>query len=57
MPIPRVKRGSWKKERERNRDGRWRKKRSDAGKRRLSREERQIKYGFAYVLTKGEKGG
>lgn len=34
MPSPRVKKGKWSKERERNKDGSWRKKRSDAGKKR-----------------------
>ena len=34
MPEPRVKKGKWSKERERNKDGTWRKKRSDAGKKR-----------------------
>jgi hypothetical protein len=29
-----VKKGKWSKERERNKDGTWRKKRSDAGKKR-----------------------
>lgn len=32
MPAPRVKKGKWSKERERNQDGTWRQKRSDAGK-------------------------
>ena len=31
MPIPKVKKGKWSKERERTKSGRWRKKRSDAG--------------------------
>ena len=30
MPVPRVKKGKWSKERERTKSGRWRKKRSDA---------------------------
>jgi len=34
MPAPRVKKGKWEKERERTKSGTWRKKRSDAGKRR-----------------------
>lgn len=34
MPTPKIKRGKWEKERERNADGSWRKKRSDAGKKR-----------------------
>lgn len=34
MPAPRVKKGKWSKERERNEDGSWRKKRKDAGKKR-----------------------
>jgi len=32
MTPPKVKRGQWEKERDRNQDGSWRKKRSDAGK-------------------------
>ncbi len=32
MTVPRIKNGKWSKERERNNDGTWRKKRSDAGK-------------------------
>jgi hypothetical protein len=31
LPVPRVKKGRWSKERERTKSGRWRKKRSDAG--------------------------
>jgi hypothetical protein len=34
MPAPKVKKGKWSKERERNQDGTWRQKRSDAGKKR-----------------------
>ena len=34
MPAPRVTKGKWSKERDRNEDGAWRKKRSDAGKKR-----------------------
>jgi hypothetical protein len=34
MPVPRVKDGKWSKERERTSDGTWRRKRSDAGKKR-----------------------
>jgi len=30
LPVPRVKKGKWSKERERTKSGRWRKKRSDA---------------------------
>jgi len=37
MPPPRVKRGVWSKERARNKDGSWRKKRSDAGKKKKRR--------------------
>lgn len=37
MPAPRVKKGKWSKERERTKSGRWRKKRSDAGKKRKKR--------------------
>lgn len=36
MPKPQVKRGTWVKPRSRNKDGTWRKKRKDAGKRRKS---------------------
>jgi len=32
LPAPKVKKGKWAKERERNEDGSWRKKRSDSGK-------------------------
>ena len=32
MPVPKVKKGKWSKERERTKSGRWRKKRSDADK-------------------------
>ena len=32
MPIPKIKKGKWPKERERNKDGTWRKKRSDTEK-------------------------
>jgi len=34
LPVPRVKRGKWSKERERTKSGRWRKKRSDADQQR-----------------------
>lgn len=34
MPEPRVKRGQWSKPRSRNKDGTWRKKRVDTGKKR-----------------------
>jgi hypothetical protein len=34
MPAPKVKKGKWEKERERKQDGTWRRKRSDAGKKR-----------------------
>lgn len=30
LPVPKVKKGKWSKERERTKSGRWRKKRSDA---------------------------
>ena len=30
MPVPKVNKGKWSKERERTKSGRWRKKRSDA---------------------------
>ena len=36
MPQPQVKRGTWIKPRARNKDGTWRKKRRDVGKRRKS---------------------
>jgi hypothetical protein len=32
VPSPKVKKGKWEKERERTQDGTWRRKRSDAGK-------------------------
>ena len=32
MPVPRVEKGKWSKERERTKAGRWRKKRSDSDK-------------------------
>ena len=32
MTTPKIKKGKWEKERERNKDGSWRKKRKDAGK-------------------------
>ena len=32
MPLPKVNKGKWSKERERTKSGRWRKKRSDADK-------------------------
>jgi len=41
MPQPLVKRGKWTHERERNKNGRWRKKRSDAGKPRHKKGEVQ----------------
>lgn len=34
MPAPRIRKGKWSKERDRNKSGRWRKKRSDTGKKR-----------------------
>ena len=37
MTVPRIKKGKWSKERELNDDGAWRKKRSDAGKKRKSK--------------------
>ncbi len=36
MAVPRIKKGKLSKERERNDDGTWRKKRSDTGKKRKS---------------------
>jgi len=41
MPQPLVKRGKWTHERERNKNGRWRKKRSDARKPRHKKGEVQ----------------
>ncbi|MEM2988236.1 MAG: hypothetical protein QXK26_04280 [Candidatus Bathyarchaeia archaeon] len=38
MPIPKVKKGKWEKERERTKSGRWRKKRKDAGKKRKKKK-------------------
>lgn len=38
MPNPKVKRGKWEKERERTKSGTWRRKRSDAGKKRRKKK-------------------
>lgn len=45
LPVPRVKKGKWSKERERTKAGRWRKKRSDANKPR--KKTSRIKYAVA----------
>lgn len=43
MPIP---------DRSRTKKGRWRRKRSDTGVKRLSRDEQRIKWGIAYIFEK-----
>lgn len=48
MPIPKIKRGKWFKERERTKSGRWRKKRSDADKPRKKKHS-IIKYTLALI--------
>lgn len=45
MPVPRVEKGKWSKERERTKAGKWRKKRSDANKPR--RKPGRLKYFIA----------
>jgi len=45
LPTPHVRRGKWFKERDRTKTGRWRKKRSDAGKPR--RKKHSL---FAYIF-------
>jgi uncharacterized protein YhaN len=46
LPVPRVEKGKWSKERERTKSGRWRKKRSDANKQREKKTSR-VKYAVA----------
>jgi len=48
LPIPKIKRGKWSKERERTKSGRWRKKRSDADKPRKKKHS-LIKYTLAII--------
>jgi hypothetical protein len=45
MPVPRVEKGKWSKERERTKSRRWRKKRSDAN------NPRKKSSGLKYVLA------
>ena len=45
MPVPRVEKGKWSKERERTKSGRWRKKRSDSDKPR--KKSSKLKYVLA----------
>lgn len=46
MPVPKVKKGKWSKERERTKSGKWRKKRSD------SDQPRKVKHSTRkYVLA------
>ena len=47
MPVPRVEKGKWSKERERTKSGRWRKKRSDADK--PKKKSNWLKYVLAAV--------
>jgi hypothetical protein len=47
LPVPRVEKGKWSKERERTRSGRWRKKRSDADKSR--KKSNGLKYALVAV--------
>ena len=48
LPVPRVEKGKWSKERERTKAGRWRKKRSDADKPR--EKSSRLKYGIAALV-------
>ncbi len=48
LPVPKVKKGKWSKERERTKSGRWRKKRSDADKPR-KRKYSIAKYAIAII--------
>jgi len=45
MPVPRVEKGKWSKERERTKSGRWRKKRSDTNQTR--KKSNRLKYALA----------
>jgi hypothetical protein len=47
LPVPRVEKGKWSKERERTKSGRWRKKRSDTDKPR--KKHSNLKYALAAV--------
>ena len=47
MPVPRVEKGKWSKERERTKSGRWRKKRSDTDKPR--KKSSKLKHALAAV--------
>ena len=49
MPVPRVEKGKWSKERERTKSGRWRKKRSDADKPR--KKASNLKYALAALAA------
>ena len=49
MPVPRVKKGKWSKERERTKSGRWRKKRSDADQPKKPKSSRR-KYVIAITV-------
>ena len=49
MPVPRVKKGKWSKERERTKSGRWRKKRSDANQPKKTKPSRR-KYVIAIAI-------
>jgi len=46
LPVPKVKKGKWSKERERTKSGRWRKKRSDANQPKKPKSSRR-----KYVIT------
>ena len=48
LPVPRVKKGKWSKERERTKSGRWRKKRSDADQPK-KRKRSARKYALAII--------
>jgi hypothetical protein len=47
LPVPQVKKGTWSKERDRTKSGRWRKKRSDADQ---QRKERRSKLTYALAI-------
>jgi len=49
LPVPRVEKGKWSKERERTKSGRWRKKRSDADKQR--EKPSRLKYWLAALAV------
>jgi len=50
LPVPKIKRGKWSKERERTKSGRWRKKRSDADTQR-KKNHSIIKYTLALIAV------